>query len=92
MSKERVARFEPWAQDRELEDKCDEALAQQASYHPGAFAELYRRHLPRIYRYHLARTGCPQDAEDLTAQTFLSAEWMTTQLQSYPPNRSPRSA
>jgi DNA-directed RNA polymerase specialized sigma24 family protein len=38
-----------------------------------AFTELYHRHLPGIYRYHLARTGHVQEAEDLTAQTFLTA-------------------
>lgn len=38
-----------------------------------AFTELYHRYLRGIYRYHLARTGSIQEAEDLTAQTFLSA-------------------
>lgn len=38
-----------------------------------AFAELYRRHLDRIYRYVLIRVGEVQDAQDITAQTFLSA-------------------
>jgi DNA-directed RNA polymerase specialized sigma24 family protein len=40
---------------------------------PDAFSELYHRYLPGIYRYHLARTGHVQEAEDLTAQTFLTA-------------------
>ncbi|OGO63369.1 MAG: hypothetical protein A2030_05385 [Chloroflexi bacterium RBG_19FT_COMBO_50_10] len=40
---------------------------------PDAFTELYHRYLPGIYRYHLARTGHIQEAEDLTAQTFLTA-------------------
>ena len=40
---------------------------------PDAFTELYHRYLPGIYRYHLARTGHVQEAEDLTAQTFLTA-------------------
>lgn len=51
----------------------DAVLARQAQHNPEAFSELYRRHLPRIYRYHLARTGNSQDAQDLTAQTFLAA-------------------
>jgi RNA polymerase sigma-70 factor (ECF subfamily) len=38
-----------------------------------AFAELYRRHVDHVYRYLYARTGSVQDAQDLTAQTFLSA-------------------
>jgi RNA polymerase sigma-70 factor, ECF subfamily len=38
-----------------------------------AFAELYRRHLNRIYRYVLIQVGDVSDAEDITAQTFLSA-------------------
>jgi len=38
-----------------------------------AFAALYRRYLPRIYRYFYARTGAVQPAEDLTSQTFTAA-------------------
>ena len=51
----------------------DETLAHQARDDPEAFGELYRRHVLRVYRYHFARTGGVHDAEDLTAQTFLSA-------------------
>jgi RNA polymerase sigma-70 factor (ECF subfamily) len=51
----------------------DEELAAQARAKPEAFAELYRRHVARVYRYHLAHTGNVKDAEDLTSQTFLSA-------------------
>jgi RNA polymerase sigma-70 factor (ECF subfamily) len=51
----------------------DEALARRVRRDPGAFAELYDRHVGRIYRYHLARTGDDQDAQDLTSQTFLAA-------------------
>jgi RNA polymerase sigma-70 factor, ECF subfamily len=51
----------------------DTELARQAPSDPQAFTELYRRHLNAIYRYHLARTGHVQEAEDLTAQTFLTA-------------------
>ena len=40
---------------------------------PEAFAELYRRHVRSIYRYHLAHTGDIKDAEDLTSQTFMAA-------------------
>jgi RNA polymerase sigma-70 factor (ECF subfamily) len=38
-----------------------------------AFAELYRRNLNRVYRYHMAHTGNVKDAEDLTSQTFMAA-------------------
>ena len=51
----------------------DARLAQQARTDPQAFAELYRRHVRSIYRYHLAHTGNVKDAEDLTSQTFMAA-------------------
>jgi len=51
----------------------DIELARRAAGDPDAFTDLYRRYLPGIYRYHLARTGHVQEAEDLTAQTFLTA-------------------
>lgn len=51
----------------------DFELARLAVRDPEAFTELYHRYLPGIYRYHLARTGHKQEAEDLTAQTFLTA-------------------
>ncbi|MFZ6027115.1 MAG: RNA polymerase sigma factor [Chloroflexota bacterium] len=55
------------------EVQTDQQLAERACNDATAFAELYQRHLPRIYRYHLARCGDVQDAQDLTAQTFLTA-------------------
>ena len=39
--------------------------------HP--FTAVYQQHVERIYRYHLARTGSVQDAQDLTAETFHAA-------------------
>jgi RNA polymerase sigma-70 factor (ECF subfamily) len=57
-----------------LELPLDDArLAQQARADEDAFAELYRRHVQRVYRYHLAHTGSVKDAEDLTSQTFMAA-------------------
>jgi RNA polymerase sigma-70 factor (ECF subfamily) len=53
--------------------QTDEELSNLACEEPEAFSELYHRHVESVYRYHLARTGSVQDAEDLTAQTFLSA-------------------
>lgn len=48
-------------------------LVLQALRDTEAFAELYRRHITRVYRYCLAHTGNQKDAEDLTSQTFIAA-------------------
>ena len=53
------------------QDETD--LAQQAVRDVEAFAELYRRHMTRVYRYHIAHVGNARDAEDLTSQTFMAA-------------------
>ena len=53
------------------QDETD--LAKQALHDIEAFAELYRRNLTRVYRYHIAHTGNTKDAEDLTSQTFIAA-------------------
>jgi RNA polymerase sigma-70 factor (ECF subfamily) len=58
---------------RELLSASDEDLARLAKQETAAFAELYHRHINRVYRYHLARLCNPADAQDLTAQTFLAA-------------------
>jgi len=59
--------------DNQYPSMDDASLAQQACADPEAFAELYRRHVRSIYRYHLAHTGDVKDAEDLTSQTFMAA-------------------
>lgn len=51
----------------------DEALGLEAAGDPSAFAEVYRRHVTRVYRYLLARVGNVPDAQDLTSLTFLAA-------------------
>ena len=51
----------------------DAKLAHQAHVDAEAFAELYQRHVTRVYRYHMAHTGNVKDAEDLTSQTFMAA-------------------
>ena len=51
----------------------DAHLAHQARADADAFAELYRRHVTGVYRYHMAHTGNVKDAEDLTSQTFMAA-------------------
>lgn len=48
-------------------------LARDAVANVDAFAELYRLHVTRVYRYHMAHTGNTKDAEDLTSQTFMAA-------------------
>jgi RNA polymerase sigma-70 factor, ECF subfamily len=53
---------------------ADDELVEQALRDRAAFAELYRRYLPRVYRYALVQVGGdPQQAQDVTAQTFLVA-------------------
>src|ERR1051325_3615163 len=59
------------ATQRKEEDETD--LARQAITDVDAFSELYRRHITRVYRYHVAHTGNVKDAEDLTSQTFIAA-------------------
>lgn len=55
------------------QEKQESDLAHQAVTDIEAYAELYRRHLTRVYRYHIAYTGNVKDAEDLTSQTFIAA-------------------
>jgi RNA polymerase sigma factor (sigma-70 family) len=54
-------------------EQDDTELARQAIHSVEAFAELYRRNVTRVYRYHMAHTGHSKDAEDLTSQTFIAA-------------------
>ncbi len=51
----------------------DESAGAERSDSPPPFAELYRQHVGRLYRYALARLGNADDAQDLTAQTFTAA-------------------
>ena len=51
----------------------DETLAAQARADVNSFAELYRRYVTHVYRYHIVHTGNVKDAEDLTSQTFMAA-------------------
>jgi RNA polymerase sigma-70 factor, ECF subfamily len=48
-------------------------LVRDANSSAGAFIELYRRHVTRVYCYHAAHTGNTKAAEDLTSQTFMAA-------------------
>lgn len=56
----------PWPQS-------EEALVELAKRDPEAFGELYERNVTRVYNYIYYRTGRREDAEDLTARTFLQA-------------------
>ncbi|MCE7861860.1 MAG: RNA polymerase sigma factor [Chloroflexi bacterium CFX2] len=57
----------------EIKEFDDEDLARKAITDVEAFAELYRQHVTRVYRYHMAHIGNVKDAEDLTSQTFMAA-------------------
>ena len=48
-------------------------LLRTAAFNANAFVELYRLHVTRVYRYHMAHVGGAKDAEDLTSQTFRAA-------------------
>ncbi len=52
-------------------DADDErALVERARADPAAFAELYRRYLPRVYAFAYRRTGAVEAAEDVTSAAF----------------------
>jgi len=59
------------AETTQIDDES--SLARLALTDTDAFAELYRRNVTRVYRYHAAHTGNTKDAEDLTSQTFMAA-------------------
>ena len=46
-------------------------LIERARYDSDAFAALYQRYLPRVYRYLYLRLGSRHDSEDITSQVFL---------------------
>jgi RNA polymerase sigma-70 factor (ECF subfamily) len=56
----------------QADEPTDAELVRQAMEHKAAFAALYRRYLTPVYRYFYARIGDVQQAEDLTAQTFVA--------------------
>jgi RNA polymerase sigma-70 factor (ECF subfamily) len=49
----------------------DDELIQAAFDDPDAFALLYRRYAPRVYRYAYSCVGNQEAAQDLTAQIFI---------------------
>jgi RNA polymerase sigma-70 factor, ECF subfamily len=54
-------------------DGHDDAIVAAAQADPAAFAVIYDRYLPRIYRYLAAKAATPEDAADLTQAVFLKA-------------------
>ncbi len=52
-------------------DESDEReLVERARVDPSAFAELYRRYLPRVHAFAYRRTGAVEVAEDITSAAF----------------------
>jgi RNA polymerase sigma factor (sigma-70 family) len=56
---------------RDPRERTDAQLLAAAGRDPAAFAELYRRHVPRVYAWHARRLEWA--AADLTAETFARA-------------------
>ena len=54
---------------RQLEEETQWIFESKAS--PEAFARLYDRYAPNIYRYLLSRLGNVSGAQDVTSKTFL---------------------
>lgn len=54
-------------------DTNDAQMAEAAKRDPQAFGELYDRYYDRIYRYVYHKVGSAQDAEDITAISFMKA-------------------
>jgi RNA polymerase sigma-70 factor (ECF subfamily) len=48
----------------------ERSLVERARVDPSAFAELYRRYLPRIHAFAYRRTGHVEVAEDITSAAF----------------------
>ena len=51
----------------------DDALVAAAQADREAFAAIYERYLPRVYRYLAAKASSPEEAADLTQAVFLKA-------------------
>ncbi|HAF61108.1 MAG TPA: hypothetical protein DCK95_02145 [Anaerolineaceae bacterium] len=53
-------------------DEDDGDLIQAAKQNPEAFGKIYHRYVHSVYKYFYNRTWNQNEAEDLTAQTFLA--------------------
>lgn len=67
-------------------DLDDSQLLVRALEDADAFALFYRRHYSRVLAYFARRTGSPETAADLTAETFASA---LNGIRRYRPQRGP---
>jgi RNA polymerase sigma-70 factor, ECF subfamily len=56
-----------------VDDRTDAQLLAATAGEPEAFGVLYRRHLDWVLRVAVRRTGSPEHAADLTAETFAAA-------------------
>ncbi len=56
-----------------FENGADDALVAAAQADAAAFAAIYERYLPRVYRYLAAKAATPEEAADLTQAVFLKA-------------------
>lgn len=56
-----------------VESGPDDALVAAAQADPEAFAAVYERYLPRVYRYLAAKASSPEEAADITQAVFLKA-------------------
>ncbi len=65
-----TARGHPASRTLETDDLD---LARRAAADRECFAELYRRHVARVYHYVLVRVRSVQVAQDLTSQIFIAA-------------------
>ncbi|MGE5138759.1 MAG: RNA polymerase sigma factor [Rudaea sp.] len=65
----------PAAFPRTLEgiEPDEQSLIRAAHRDPAAFAQHYREYVKPVYAYTLSRVGVPEDARDLTSETFLAA-------------------
>ncbi len=61
------------SQDEPDPDFDERDLVERARVDIDAFAELYRRYLPRIHSFALRRTGSVEAAEDVCSATFEAA-------------------
>jgi RNA polymerase sigma-70 factor (ECF subfamily) len=61
------------AEQVEPVEQDEAALILTVRRDPEAFARLYDRYIQPVYRYLYSRAGSADDAEELTAQTFLAA-------------------
>jgi RNA polymerase sigma-70 factor (ECF subfamily) len=74
LAKEITHPYAPWVEKGASADMNDEAsLVAAARRDPKAFGVLYHRYATRVYRYLYSHVDNAADAEDLTAQVFMSA-------------------